>query len=639
MADGPMTALSQLVDELPVGMVWLSPDGGVASTNAAAQQILDGPSGAIVSQSLQQLCGRAGSPGVAEQVLSLGTVGEVRLILSKGSDGILACIERSGLARLRAEISVLRSMLSATVESAPPIQAIEKALVTLSASLTGSAIAVYSVVGGRSLEALVQVNVPAVQEQRFCTSLDAKQFAVARAVAFDQPVHIPCLARSPFPGDRLVPGADKLVAITIPIHCRGEVVGAIDLCGPPQVLGEGELRLVLGFADTVGALLDRSRREAAVLAERQARQSALSELDDAILELDADGRISLAGGRAHAIFGKSHVSLIGRSIDSWLKPADREQLTHLIASAEDSGHASGELVIQGADAGIPCVVSVGFSQVGSHQMTRVIVRDISARLALESDVRRATDGAVRQDALARIGRLAVCVGHEINNPLAFLKMNLNALRKAIERASPGEDRWSKEELVEMTTEAQEGVRRIATIVQALGGLTTEERPTEDWFSPLHAIEDAIALFRSIDRRHVTVALQSEELPDVPGSATAVGQIVLNLLTNGLAAMGGRGHLDVRCTRDETTIRIAVTDAGHGIPEDIRKFVFDPFFTTRKIGEGMGLGLYVSRRLASNMDGSLDFESSPQGTTFTLVLPVQPRTPKRAVSPLRLVAAN
>jgi PAS domain S-box-containing protein len=614
-----------MFDELPVGMAWLSADGGVLSANAAAQQLLDGPSGSIVAQAAVQLCQRASAPGtLVEQVLSLGSLGEIRLVLSHGADGFLLCVERSGMARLRAEIGVLRSMLSATSESLAPALATRRVLTTLSSSLANSAVSVYSVEGTQPPVLLDQINVPPAQQQRAATSRDPLQSAVARALAFNQPVHVPCLARSPFAADRLVPGAEGLVSIVIPIRSGETVLGAIDLCGPQNVLGEAELRLVQGLADVVAVLLDRARREAVIEAERLARQAALNALDDAVLEMEAGGRIVFAAGRANAIFGCSGAELVGHTLDSWLGARDRERLRTLTRTAKEVGQASGEIEIAAPGGVVPCVVSIGIHGSGHNAVMRAVLRDVSARLALQAEVRRATEVAAKQDHYARVGRLAAGVAHEINNPLSFVKMNLVELRRGLEEQAAGTneggDHLSRDEMASMAAEAEEGVGRIAQIVRALSGFARGRNEDEVVFDPLRTVKDVARIFEIPLGGAVHVAVESAALPSVYGSPSALGQIVLNLLTNAQAAMDERGTIHVRGEAIDGCVRLSITDTGHGIAPQDREYVFDPFFTTREFGKGTGLGLYICRQLATQLHGTIEFQTGPQGTTFVVSLP-------------------
>jgi PAS domain S-box-containing protein len=625
----PSTALSQLFDEIPAGLAWLADDGQVRAANAAARQLLDGPTSEAVRRTLLQLALKAGeAPGVLEQTLSLGAPNEIRIVVSRGEDGLLASLSRSGASRLRAEAGVLRTMIGTLVDAGPPEIAIQQVLDNLSSMLAGSAVSVFEARAGQAPHVVARVGPPL--EPRLPTSLDPSASSVARALLMRQPVHVSSLARSPFASDRTVAGAERLVSIAVPIQVEGSVAGAIDVCGPTGVLGEGELRLILGLADLVGTLLQRARREATIAAEREARQQALRGLDDAILELEDDGRIVFAAGRAEQIFGAPCAQLVGRRIEMWLGPRNQQRLKTVLAEAAERGQASGEIHISAATGPVPCVISVGVSHTGTSRVVRAVLRDVSARLAVESDLLRAQSVAERQERLARMGRLAAGVAHEINNPLAFIKMNLATLRQALDPAgrNDGADSWSPEELRTIAAEAEEGIARIAKIVRALAGVARDHSDDESLFDPHAVIRDVVKAFEADEVRcHV----ECGDLPKVRGSSASFGHILQQLLNNGRAAMGPTGALRVRGTAESGWIRVSVTDEGPGIPEDVQRFVFDPFFTTKEFGKGSGLGLYVCRHLAVQLNGTLTFATGPAGTTFTLAIPVDVATQPGPVS--------
>jgi signal transduction histidine kinase len=120
---------------------------------------------------------------------------------------------------------------------------------------------------------------------------------------------------------------------------------------------------------------------------------------------------------------------------------------------------------------------------------------------------------------------------------------------------------------------------------------------------------------------VSIRVEHEGVPpeaDVDG--LQVEQVVVNLLLNAIEASPSGATVRVAVGRENGSVRIAVSDHGSGIPEDAREHVFDPYFTTRD--SGTGLGLAVSREVVSRHGGSLRFETGAEGTTFTMSLPVR-----------------
>ena len=115
------------------------------------------------------------------------------------------------------------------------------------------------------------------------------------------------------------------------------------------------------------------------------------------------------------------------------------------------------------------------------------------------------------------------------------------------------------------------------------------------------------------------------LPEVIGSPSALGQVTLNLMQNGMDAMSGldrkKRKLQVSGRSTETHVVIAVRDHGTGIPLDVQKRMFDAFFTTKDPGKGTGLGLAICKEIAEGLGGALTFTTGSDGTCFELAIPL------------------
>jgi len=253
----------------------------------------------------------------------------------------------------------------------------------------------------------------------------------------------------------------------------------------------------------------------------------------------------------------------------------------------------------------------------------------STRLEAEARTELAQNVAVQREGLATVGKLTACVTHEMNGPLAFMRTNLKVLGEHAGRlggmaggaaGDPADLAEIARDAREIAAECLEGLDRIAAMVQSLRGLV-QDPGTRDRFDPLRPLTDAVEVFRRARRDHCEVGLSvSGDLPDVEGSPTALSHVVLNLLENGLDAMGGAGALQVRATRAGSALRIEVEDRGPGIPAEIRGRLFEPYFTTKPVGKGTGLGLFICRELVGRLGGRIAYESGGSGTVFRVDLP-------------------
>ena len=236
--------------------------------------------------------------------------------------------------------------------------------------------------------------------------------------------------------------------------------------------------------------------------------------------------------------------------------------------------------------------------------------------------RRAADEALREsEKLAVAGRLAASIAHEINNPLEGI-MNLIFLVNSSK---------DMEEIKRYIKVAEGELQRVSEIVsQTLRFHRTPTIPTETDLSSL--ITSSLALFKA-KLREKEVQLTTE-LAEVLAfcSAGEIRQSVVNLIGNALDAMprGGRLHVRLRRARNlrsgEEGARILVCDTGDGIPEGVRRSIFQQFFTT-KGNLGTGLGLWLTKDIVTRNHGVLSFRSrttKPSGTVFSIWLPAKER---------------
>ena len=240
---------------------------------------------------------------------------------------------------------------------------------------------------------------------------------------------------------------------------------------------------------------------------------------------------------------------------------------------------------------------------------------------LEQEAARAREVAQQRDRLATIGQLVAGVAHEINNPLAFLKSNLHSLRSDLADLASA----PVGEVSEIVSESLDGVMRIEAIVQALKG-TARRKDEKVRFDPAKAIGEAVTIFRGAHKQDCDIdCSRLTKLADVQGSPSALGQVALNLMQNGLDAMSSlprqRRKIEVSGRLEGETAVISFRDWGPGIPLDVQKRMFDAFFTTKDPGKGTGLGLAICKEIAQTMGGNLSFTTGSDGTCFELHLPL------------------
>jgi len=250
----------------------------------------------------------------------------------------------------------------------------------------------------------------------------------------------------------------------------------------------------------------------------------------------------------------------------------------------------------------------------------------------------AKDQLNRSERLAAVGQLVASVAHEVGTPLHSIAWHVQALAE-----EPGVTPDMKKRI----TVIDEQLNRVVRIIQDLLSSTRQRKPEPVWMSVDGLITPAAALMEpAFHAKGVTLTVDlAIGLPQVWADAEKVHQVLVNLLTNALAATSQHGSVVVRVSARATTaeewdagrrvafdmspkmVTVAVQDTGVGMPQSDVQKAFQPFFTTKEVGKGTGLGLFLSRETVTAHGGSLTLESEAgRGTTVTVTLPARASQP-------------
>lgn len=238
------------------------------------------------------------------------------------------------------------------------------------------------------------------------------------------------------------------------------------------------------------------------------------------------------------------------------------------------------------------------------------------RARLSSERERLRQQVLSADRMASLGIIAAGIGHEINNPLAYVQLNLEVLRD-------GSD-LPEEERAACLAEAQEGAERIRNVVRNLRFFSSPDE-TPRAVDVEQVIESTVRLVFPQIRHQGDIGVDVTPGLAVTDAAGRLGQVLLNLVTNAVQAVvaAKRTPAEVRVSArlSGTTVEVLVEDNGPGVAPADRARIFEPFFTTRRSDAGTGLGLSICRRLVQEAGGTLEVgESSLGGAAFTLRLP-------------------
>lgn len=223
--------------------------------------------------------------------------------------------------------------------------------------------------------------------------------------------------------------------------------------------------------------------------------------------------------------------------------------------------------------------------------------------------------AIQTEKLSALGRMAAGIAHEINNPLAgILLFSTNMLKKC------GEEGQIKEGLEIIIHETQ----RCKAIIQDLLEFSRDKDPRKVLANVNDILDKSLNILgNQFHLNHIIVETDlSDNIPDIPMDANLMQQVFVNLLINAIEAVQENGTIRVRShgTSDGKRVKIEITDTGRGIPKKHASKIFDPFFSTKK--SGTGLGLAVSYGIVQKHNGHIHVSSEPgQGACFTVEIPV------------------
>jgi two-component system C4-dicarboxylate transport sensor histidine kinase DctB len=246
--------------------------------------------------------------------------------------------------------------------------------------------------------------------------------------------------------------------------------------------------------------------------------------------------------------------------------------------------------------------------------------EIDQRIRIEQNLRRAQDNLIHATKMASLGQALAGVAHEINQSLAALRTYIASTQIFLERTD-------KDRAATNLTTISSIVERMGELTQHLKSFARKETVAKQSTDLVAAVRYGLKLIDyriAADDVRLTVVQPSEPVY-VVANTIRLEQVVVNLVSNALDAM--RDHPNRNLTveifqSDNNTAVLEVTDTGRGIPRDFLSSVFDPFYTTKEVGEGLGLGLSISYGIVKDMGGDITVESEQDvGTTFRITLPL------------------
>ncbi len=226
---------------------------------------------------------------------------------------------------------------------------------------------------------------------------------------------------------------------------------------------------------------------------------------------------------------------------------------------------------------------------------------------------------VTSEKMASLGLLSAGIGHEINNPLNFIKNGTESLQKAMDREGLRPEYYQP-----YFNAIDEGVNRATAIVRSLSHFSRVGRNMDETCD-IHDIIENCLIILSVKTRGKAVIKKNfvNDLPTIKGNEGRLHQAFLNVLSNAEQAIESNGIIEITTRKMADRVEVVVTDNGVGIAAEFIEKIGDPFYTTKSPGEGTGLGLFITYTILEEHNGQIEVDSNlNEGTTVTLSLPIE-----------------
>jgi PAS domain S-box-containing protein len=420
----------------------------------------------------------------------------------------------------------------------------------------------------------------------------------------------------------------------VPCVARGKMVAVIGLgrASDGSLLSSEDLEILQTVSGYVAVAVENSllyqeqeERAAELALLKEFNESIVESVNVGLLAVNEDGRITRCNSTLEAMLGLPREHVVGKLVEEIFDESFAVNLENILGKSRwhlTEIRNAYKLYTNSFD-GKPLILNVAIAPLRSISETQtgaiIVLENVTSRIKLEETLQQS-------EKLSSIGLLAAGVAHEVNTPLTGVSSYTQMLLGMVPETDP------KHALLQKMHKQTE---RATNIVGNLLNFSRSGNVTDFTEIDINKLlNDTLQLLEPQFRKsNIEIVKNYAEIPPkIFGNAGKLQQVFTNLILNARDAIAGGGTITLSTDFDQDQITIEVSDTGEGIPPENLKKIYDPFFTTKGVGSGTGLGLAVSYGIVQEHAGSIEVSSElGSGTTFRLIFPKAQLQQQRAVS--------
>jgi len=376
----------------------------------------------------------------------------------------------------------------------------------------------------------------------------------------------------------------------------------------PLALDDGKIRYFIEISRDVTEYRRLIRK---FQASEKKFKAILDTATDAILSIDEDQKIVLFNNAAQRIFGYTRKEILGKDLNILVPPQygdHRRFVKHFLESRVPMiiGKTLSLTALRKTGEEFPIELGLSYLKMDQGITFTAIIRDVSEQKKLEQNL-------LRSERLAAVGQAVAHVAHEIKNPLMIIGGFSHQIRNNLDDSKA----------VQKLDMIYDEISRLEKLVANLGDFTKEYRLVKRATDINAVIRDVLKIMMEIyhPEKYSFREELSSNLKEIPCDPDKLKQVFMNIIANGIEAMGDGGSITISTANLPGSVEIRIRDSGSGIEKDKLLHIFEPFYTTRE--KGSGLGLSISYKIVEAHKGDIWAQSSPgEGATFIIRLPYE-----------------